>query len=276
MLYWIGNYFNTDLDIAIKNFDSWREWQRHQPKIHYIESNLSSYICQKPGYKNPYIRYCFGDFENLYYMPENCKEIAYYEMLLSTYDQCKGYLRSIKGDHLGINLLRKVVKDKNSDELYNHDFKIYDYNYTIIHAHTVSYFSLSTLIMFFVSNYMHAKSYNSDHFPSIVLEECKNVYNKKIYGDIAYVKSNHDLPKSTTISIKAKENNTRTCNSWHGPFIQSNINKCTHCSRICDNYWGKHKLCLNCNLYEVCSECAGQKFIIGSDQYPKCILHQNL
>lgn len=275
MITWIGNYFNTELEIAIKNFDSWEEWQKSQLKIHYIESNLSSYIYQKPGYKNPYIKYCFGDFENIYYMPENINEITYFTLLLTTYDRCKGYLRSFKGDLTGINLLRKVVKDKNSDELYNHDFKIYDYNYTIIHAHTVSYFSLSTLIMYLVSNYMHFKSYNSDHFPHIDLELCKIAYNTKIYGDIIYVNSNKELPKSNIISIKTKETNVRPCNSWHGKQV-STINKCINCNRVCDSYWSKHKLCLNCHLYEVCSVCAGQKFSVGADQYPKCVLHQNM
>jgi hypothetical protein len=275
MITWIGNYFNTELEIAIKNFDSWEEWQKSQLKIHYIESNLSSYIYQKPGYKNPYIKYCFGDFENIYYMPENINEITYFTLLLTTYDRCKGYLRSFKGDLTGINLLRKVVKDKNSDELYNHDFKIYDYNYTIIHAHTVSYFSLSTLIMYLVSNYMHFKSYNSDHFPHIDLELCKIAYNTKIYGDIIYVNSNKELPKSNIISIKAKETNVRPCNSWHGKQV-STINKCTNCNRVCDSYWSKHKLCLNCHLYEVCSICAGQKFSVGADNYPKCCIHQNM
>lgn len=275
MISWIGNYFNTELENAIKNFDSWESWQKSQLKIHYIESNLSDYIYKKTGYKNSYIKYCFGDFENIYYMPENINEIAYFTLLLSTYDRCKGYLRSFKGDLTGINLLRKVVKDKNSDELYNHDFKIYDYNYTIIHAHTVSYFSLSTLIMYLVSNYMHFKSYNSDHFPHIDIELCKIAYNNKIYGDIIYINSNRELPRSNIISIKTKENNTHPSNSWHGKSVNT-INKCSNCNRVCDAYWGKHKLCLNCHLYEVCSVCGGQKFSVGTDGYPLCVLHQNM
>lgn len=277
MLEWIGSYFNTELDNALKNFEYWQEWQKTQPKIHYIESNLSNYIYQKPGYKNVYIRYCFGDFENIYYMPENCNEFTYFNLLLSTYDRCKGYLRPIKGDHIGISLLRKVVKDKNTDELYHHNFKIYDYNYTQIHAHTVSYFSLSTLIMFFVSNYMHFKSYNSDHFPHIDMNLCKVTYNNKIYGDITYVNSNKDLPKSNTINIKQKEKDViRTFNSCPNTYMANNVNKCSNCTRICDNLWSTHKVCLNCHLYVVCSVCAGEKFTVGNDSYPRCVLHQNL
>lgn len=276
MLNWIGTYFNTELENATKNFDIWEEWQKSQLKIHFIESNLSPYIYQKSGYKNPYIKYCFGDFENIYYMPENINEITYFTLLLSTYDNCKGYLRSVKGDIAGINLLRKVVKNKNSDELYNHDFKIYDYNYTVIHAHTVVYFSLSTLIMYLVSNYMHFKSYNSDHFPYVDIDLCKSVYNNKVYGDIIYVNSNKELPKSNTISIKNRESNTRTVNSWHGKQTISNVNKCSHCNRVCDAYWSKNKLCLNCHLYEVCSICGGQKFSVGSDGYQRCALHVNM
>lgn len=276
MINWIGSYFNNELDNAIKNFETWEEWQKSQLKIHFVESNLSLYVTKKPGYKNPYIRYCFGDFENIYYMPENYNEIAYFTLLLSTYDNCKGYLRSIKGDHIGINLLRNVVKNKNSDELYNHDFKIYDYGYTTIHAHTVSYFSLSTLIMFFVSNYMHYKSYNSDHFPYVDIEFCKKAYNNKVFGDITYINSNKDLPKSNTISINKPKDTPRVTNSWHGQLIQSNVNKCSNCNRVCDSLWSTHKLCLNCHLYEVCSVCAGEKWTVGTDQYPKCRIHGNL
>ena len=273
MFNWIGNYFSNEN--TIKLYDSWEEWQKGQLKIHYIESNLSSYISPKPGHKNPYIKYCFGDFENIYYMPENINEMAYFTLLLSTYDRCKGYLRSFKGDSAGIDILRKVIKIKNSDELYNHDFKIYDYNCSVIHAHTVSYFSLSTLIMYLISNYMHYKSYNSDHFPHIDIEMCKIAYYNKKFGEIIYINSNKDLVRSNIINIKTKESNSRTCNSWHGQQLKS-VNKCSNCNRVCDAYWSKHKLCLNCHLYEVCSICSGEKFSVGADGYPKCCIHQNL
>ena len=276
MFNWIGNYFSSENTIKI--FESWIEWQKIQPKSHYVESTLSTYITPKPGHKNPYIKYCFGDFENIYYMPEHINEMAYFTLLLNTYDRCKGYLRSIvKGDLTGIDLLRRVIKAKNSDELYNHDFTIYDYNCSILHGHTIAYHSLSTLIMYLVSNYMHYKSYNSDHFPHIDIELCKTAYFNKIFGDVMFISSNKDLPKSNTIIIKKEIKNdiTRTCNSWHGQHINSSVNKCSHCKRVCDSYWSKHKLCLNCHLYEVCSVCAGEKFSVGVDGYPLCIIHKN-
>jgi hypothetical protein len=105
---------------------------------------------------------------------------------------------------------------------------------------------------------------------------CKNTYHKKIFGEISYVNSNKDLPKSNTINIKQKEALSRTTNSWHGQQLSNNINKCTNCTRVCDGLWGAHKVCLNCHLYVVCSICSGEKFTVGADSYPRCVLHQNL
>ena len=274
MLKWMGSYFNTEMETATQNFLAWEEWQQKQSKTHYIESYLSPYIPPKPGYKNLYFRYCFGDFENLIYMPETCNEGNYFNLLINTYDKCKGYLRSLKGDHLGMSLLRKAVADKNCDELYNHNFHIYNYNYTSIHAHTVAQFSLSTLIMLLVSNYMHAKSYNSDHFPHIDIDLCKNAYNTKVFGDITYV--NTTVVRGSAMNIKKSDAiGTRHCNSWPGP-VHHLPNKCTNCSRICENFWGNNKHCLDCHLYKVCFICGGQLFAIGKDNYPRCMIHQNL
>lgn len=276
MLSWIGNYFNTELEIAIQNFKLWESWQQKQSKTHYVESYLGSYIPSKPGYKNMYIRYCFGDFENLIYMPESCNEFTYFALLLSMYDKSKGYLRTVvKGDCTGISLLRKVVHMKNTDELYNHDFTIYSYEYDKIHGHTVAHHSLSTLLMLFVSNYMHFKSYNSDHFPHIDNDVCKNAYNNKNFGDITYVKPVKPLIRGSSIPIKKSDVVTRNGNSWPGP-INTLSNKCLNCTRICDSFWGKNNHCLDCHLYKVCFVCGGQLFTIGNDRLPRCCLHQNL
>lgn len=271
------NYFFNQTDKL--NFDAWLKWQQSQSTLHFIDSNLSSYIHFKPGYKNIYIRYCFGDFENIYILPENCQtELTYITLLLSTYDKCKGYGRTIKGDTNGIYLLREVIKSKNLDELYYHDFKQYFYDYGKIHAHTVAYFSLSTLIMFFLSNYMHYKSYNSDNFPHIDMALCKNVYNKKVYGDITYVVSHKDIVKSNNIDIKPKDivKDVKPFNSWPMNNVTIDTTKCSNCKRACDKTWGKLKVCLDCHLYQVCFICGGQKIIIHDDNYPRCILHKNV
>lgn len=266
MLNWL---FNTQ----DQSYESYKLWQDKQPQSHFITSQLHAYIYPKSGYKDPHVRYTFGDFENLIYMPEQCNEFSYFNLLLNMYDKCKGYLRSLKGDHEGITLLRKVITVNNSDELYNHDFTKYEYPYQYLHGHTIAYFSLSTLILFFVSNYMHYKSYRSDRFPHIHIDICKNAYHNKVYGDIAYVPSIKSS-KSITIPAKSKEKEVvKVCQSW--PNMVSTTNKCTNCSRICDNFWGNHKSCLDCHLYKVCFVCGGLMFTIGKNGHPLCILHQN-
>ena len=272
MLNWIGSYFTSELEIAIQNFELWETWQKNQTKTHFIESYLTSYIPPKSGYKNMYYRYCFGDFENLIYMPETCNDLTYFTLLISTYDKSKGYLRTIKGDSNGISLLRKVVNLKNCDELYNHNFNIYSYPYDRIHAHTVALNSLSTLLMMLVSNYMHFKSYNSDHFPHIDVELCKGAYNNKVFGDITYVNATKII--RAPIPIKKPETVVRNCNSWPGKSTVLS-NKCTNCTRVCDQLWGLNNHCLDCHLYKVCSVCGGQMFTVGRDSHPKCVLHQN-
>ena len=231
---------------------------------------LANYVSIKNGAKSPQLKYCFGSFENLIYMPESMQTIPYFTLLLSTYDQCKGYIRSFKGDPVGITLLRNAIKCNNIDDLYNHNFAIYAYDYTKIHAHTVTYFSLSTLILFFVSNYMHYKSYNSYMFDHIDLNKCKEAYKKKVYGDFSYA-------VSSPIPIKIiPKNEIKSINSWPGTLSEVvPPNRCTHCSRICEHFWGKHKHCLDCHLYKVCSICGGEKIMVATDNYPRCILHQH-
>lgn len=270
----IHYYLSTDLELALENFKVWQEWQNKQPTSHYIDCSLQSAIPTKPGFKNLYVKYCFGCFENLIYLPEHCEPIRYFALLLSVYDQCKGYGRSLKGDPHGITLLRKVIKTQNLDFLYEHDFKIYAYQYTTLHAHTVAHFSLSTLFLFLVSHYMHFKSYNSNIFPHIDYDLCKNAYNVKSFGDISFVQN-----KSTAIKIKSKEDLVykQTCHSWPGINNTAPVQqKCEHCERVCENYWGNHKHCLDCHLYKVCRVCGGELFCIGKDNYPRCVLHQNM
>jgi hypothetical protein len=265
---------SSDLELALENFKAWEEWQKKQLPSHFMDCQLQQYVPTKPGFKNLYAKYCFGTFDNLIYLPEHCEPIRYLTLLLSIYDQCKGYARFIvKGDPTGIALLRKVIKTNNLDFLYEHEFKIYAYDYTVLHAHTVAYHSLSTLILFLVSNYMHFKSYKSDIFPHIDYDLCKQAYQNKVFGDIAYVQTH----KSTSaIKIKAKTDlvANKTCNSWPNNAVISQL-KCEHCERICENYWGQHKHCLDCHLYKVCSVCGGSSFSIGKDNYPRCVLHQN-
>ena len=277
MLDWIGSYFTTNND----QFQTWLQWQNKQLHSHFISSQYGVYINKKAGQRNVYFRYCFGDFDNLIYQPENVNEVNYIILLLDVYDKCKGYKRTLVGDHEGITLMRAAAETKKIDALYAFDFSPFSIPYHQLHAHTVAYFSLSTLILFLLSNYLHLKSYSNDIFPSININLCKNAYNNKVFGDIAYVVThNKIIPKTTTTSIdiqKPKDTVTRPCNSWPGP-INNTINKCVNCKCVCENYWGEHKHCLNCHLFLVCFYCGSNTIFSISKKsgYPLCLLHQNM
>ncbi|HSW76425.1 MAG TPA: hypothetical protein VLG50_05245 [Candidatus Saccharimonadales bacterium] len=284
MLSWIGNYFNTEVVIAQQNFKMWQEWQNKQDSQHYLTSISSLYINQKANRKNIYHCYCFGDFENLIYTPEQCNEIDYISMLIHVYDNSKGYLRSVKGDIVGIKMLRTILVDQNMDPLYHFDFAPYMYPYDQIHAHTVAYFSLSTIILFLVSNYMHIKSYNADQFPSININLCKNAFTTKVFGDISYTVSRNNIPivqkQSANIDIESVKNKdaVRVCHSWPGANHAAPINRCTNCKAVCENYWGTHKHCLNCHLYKVCFICGSDAVfsVSNRDNFLRCRLHINM
>jgi hypothetical protein len=277
MLSWLLGYNTNELEVAAQNFKIWEEWQKTALlPSHYIDHYLYKYIPTKPGYKNMYIKYCFGCFENLIYLPENYHINKYLILLIDIYDKNKGYIRSLKGDPVGISLVRKAIKTNNMDELYLHDFKMYAYDYSTIHAHTVAYFSLSTLLLFLISNYLHYNSYQSEAFPHIDQELCKTAYFAKSFGDITYI---NPINKSLSIDIKQVKNtdkiSNKTFNSWPSITTASVPNKCEHCERTTENHWGKFKSCLDCHLYVICNICGGEKYSIGADNMPKCILHKN-
>lgn len=278
MITWLlDNIYYKDLETAQKNFAYWTEWQQKQPSNHFVDCNLTSYIPVKRGLNSIPIKYCFGCFSNLIYKPEDCDVFAYINSLLTIYDNCKGYSRMmIKGDNAGIALLRKIVKDKKLDELYQHNFQLYNYNYKVLHGHTVGYFSLSTLIMFFLSNYMYYYSSNLDYFPFIDQEICKDIYQAKVFGELCFI---NQVTKSNSIGIVKKidkiDKRTNNVHSW--PSIANFANatvKCQACNRVAESLWNE-KHCLDCHLYKVC-HCGGQPFTTNKDGYPVCILHKNM
>lgn len=272
------DWFNTYLVSNETPFQNWLTWQNKQSHSHFVSSPWASFINKKTGQRNPYTRYCFGDFDNLIYQPEQVSDINYITLLLDVYDKCKGYKRTLVGDYEGITLMRNALLEKKLDHLYTFDFTPYDYPYSQIHAHTVAYHSLTTLILFFLANYLHLKSYNHDRYPSININLCKNAYNSKVFGDIAYVISNSALvPKTQNITIQKPKDSARPCNSWPGP-VNNNLLKCSHCKCVCENYWGNHKHCLNCHLFRTCLVCGSDTIfsVSSKDGYGRCILHQNM
>lgn len=275
MITWLRDtYYKVDVESAQKNFAYWAEWQEKQPSSHFIECALSSYIPLKSGLNTIYMKYCFGHFSNLIYMPENCDIYAYINSLITIYDTCKGYVRTFKGDPIGIELMRKIIKDKKTDELYSHDFQCYNYNYKMLHGHTVGYHSLSTLLMFFLSNYMYYYSSCNDYFPYIDIDICKDIYNNKNFGDLCYINQVKKSTSSINIKMPEKKDKNITYNSWPSVINNANTSKCESCERVCENFWGKKRHCLDCHLYKVCKECGGQVFTKNKEGYPVCILHQ--
>lgn len=252
MLQWLGSYFTSDYEV-------WLKWQDKQNKSHYVESTCT---IQPKVNHNLYLKYCFGDFENLIFTPEQCSEMQYFTLLINTYDQCKGYLRNIKGESAGIALIRNAIKDNNFKELYQYPFTTYPYYE--LHAHTVAYFSLSTLLLFLASNYSHYKNQNCPH---INMELCKKAYQSKKFGEIA-----NPILKSSQIAITQPKQEIRQCHSW--PTHELSL-KCAHCNRVAERLWGTLQHCLDCHLYKVCVVCGGELFSIGPDNYPRCILHQH-
>lgn len=275
MITWLlANYYKVDLETAKKNFVYWQTWQASQSSSHFVDCALADYIPKKSGPNAIYFKYCFGYYSNLIYTYEHGAVFSYIDSLLTIYDACKGYIRTCKGDPLSIELMRKVVKDKKTDELYSHDFRCYDYDYRVLHGHTVGYHSLSTLLMFFLSNYMYHCSGENDFFPHIDIDICKEVYDNKTFGDLCYI---NQVKKTTSnINIRIPEKKDKVIyNSWPSVINNANTAKCESCDRVCDNFWGKRKHCLDCHLYRVCKECGGQVFTKNKEGYPVCILHQH-
>lgn len=278
MINWVVNYYNksADVDTAQQTFAYWLEWQEKQTSAHFVDCALASYIPIKSGLNTIYMKYCFGLYSNLIYMPEHCEIFAYINSLITIYDACKGYVRTLKGDPIGIVLMRKVITDRKVDALYVHDFQCYNYNYKVLHGHTVGYHSLSTLFMFFLSNYMYYYSSCNDYFPYIDIDACKDVYNNKHFGDICYINQVKKTTSSINIKLPEKKEKSIAYNSWPSVMNNANTSKCESCERVCENFWGKKRHCLDCHLYKVCKECGGQVFTKDKSGYPVCVIHMNL
>jgi hypothetical protein len=266
---------------------TWLEWQQRQPPSHYEKSDIFQYyLTYHPGFQPPvgsvikercsgYYRYCFGDFAAIIVNPEpGSNAIEYFSLLLDIYDTCKGITRRLTGDPVGISLLRQVIQRKSLSPLFNHDFNDYAYNYAQIHAHTVSQYSLSTLIMRFVSNYM-SQTKTREYYPFIMLDVCQKAYDNCVYGEPRRLLSMQ--PSSAAVAIKPShrpvEEESRAF-SW--PRDISTCLRCRKCLRITENIYGSFSACLDCHMKRICSICGDQAVIIGGDELPKCYIHQTM
>jgi hypothetical protein len=277
----ITNWITRTNTSAQDEWTTWEEWQRHQYPSHYEKSDIFQYyLSSRPqfqppkyscvtGYNSKYYIYCFGDFAALLVNPHGgANIIEYFSLLLDVYDICKGCSRRVIGDPIGIAILREVIIKRKLDPLQKCDFNNYAYPYNKIHAHTVTQYSLSTLIMLLVSNYLNHIA-TRGHYPSINSSLCQKAYDECIFGSpIALPTTSSPV---TIQQIKPKNEETHGF-SW--PRDQASCLRCKTCSRVTENIWGNFDSCLDCHLKRICSICGGQAVIITTDGFPKCAIHQ--
>ena len=251
-------------------WDTWEVWQRSQPPSHYEKSDIFQYYLSfRPQFRasknyDVYYTYCFGDFATFIFNPSLGDNVPdFCTLLLDFYDTCKGVSRRITGDPSGISTLREVVKKGSVIPLHAHDFNQYIYDYTLIHAHTVAQYSLSTLLMRLVANFMHNVSSYGD-YPEIAIVECQKAYDNYCFGG------------RSRVSLTTAHININEPKSSSFPFDTSICSRCHVCNRVSENLWGTFNACLDCHTKRICSECSLTAVVISSDNLPKCSLHQNL
>src|SRR3972149_4705421 len=220
-------------------WNTWDEWQRRQPPIHFEKSDMFSYFISKHpdfrpmpynvlmGYGADYFKYCFGDFTQFIVNPNGgVNALEYFSLLLSLYDTCKGVSRRLTGDPAGISLIRQSVDGKSLIPLIEHNFNQYAYDYSMIHAHTVVQYSLSSLIMRLVSHYM-SQVCAKGKFPQITFGECRKAHTGCVFGSHADITP----PKSQPIDITQKDTNVPESQGSSWPRDYSRCVRCKVCTR---------------------------------------------
>lgn len=278
--------FNSMLYIFGYNKD-WQDWQEKQPQAFFDHSPIFDYY--KNNSKSPwnieemefsvlsqkslseteiYYKYAFGDFSPFFF-PNYCNVdiFAFFGILLDLYDVCKGYSRYIFGDNEAISSLRKLYTSKDNALVAKYDFSQHVYNYNIIHAHTVAYFSLSTLIMTIASNFIGRKvTSNPQYHITISFEYCKAAFDEELFG----IPRNKISPRTSPIPINGKQKFINCSRSL--PIVKQS--KCSKCFRLSEGTWGKFHCCLDCHLKKICSSCgADAQGRSASDDMPKCSFH---
>lgn len=265
---------------------SWLEWQKKQPVTLFEKCELFDYYLSKrpnflssdlpyssclTSYNKKHYVYCFGDFAILIATSNSGGRnvVDFISVLLDIYDTCKGYFRAFKGDAAGISLLREVVAKRNISVLNSHNFNQYNYPYNKIHAHTVAQFSLSTLLMKVLSDYLIMIT-NNQTCSSIEVGLCKKAFDANEFGKVLEAKTTNSIG----INIQqAKVRGTPKINSW--PQIENDFEqRCSVCQRVSESLWSQFSLCLDCYLKRRCSKCGKEAIIIGVDSLPKCNIHQ--
>lgn len=229
--------------------NGWIEWQKAQKACHFSNSYLYQYFLTHGKYFAPlkysvdntpqrsYYKYCFGDFTNLIVTAATNDDLAsYVDRLLAIYDICKGFMRTYVKEPEGISILRK----QDISLIIKHDFHQYDFDYTKLHAHTVAVYSLSTLLMLLLSNYL-AWLYPSSRYTKIDLNKCIGAVDNKVFGEPHVYINPYTMAKSSYINI-IKTEDVQVSTSC--PTYLSSVS-CSKCKNIVYNDYGSG-LCFFC------------------------------
>jgi hypothetical protein len=215
--------------------DSWITWQTSQAPSHFRDCPIADkyfreHSEQRLEAEQLCASYCFGRFTHFIRFPFHisCPELrAIITNLLELYNSCKGIRRRIFGDSAPIIMLREAIETSEGwCVLTRHDFTPYDYDYTRIHAHTVAYFSLSTLIMRIVAHYLHYTTFGRDKH-EIVLSKCRRTRELLIFG----------LPL-------VLEDGSNTV-----------VYICGNCGKTFNEVYGRFHCCFQCHQNCVCRIC---------------------
>lgn len=289
----LQNFFTFSTASINEDWAIWEEWQRNQPQSHYKKSEIFTYfIRHNPGFIIPdtsaihhcgseQYEYCFGEFTKFLIVNNQGGDfIEYFTLLLKLYDTCKGSSRWIRGDPQGINILRQSVIKSDLSLFSLHDLTQYAYDYTKIHAHTVVQYSISTLIMLFVSHYFQGLQVNST-CKSITLNKCT-----QCQQSLAFIKKNiipkkqqvQSVQKSDMININRPIQDSSlkmsSCpNVGHGGEYFGF--KCHKCSRTCEGIWGDYDVCIDCYVNRICLVCGNKAIMKATDGLPRCYDHSN-
>jgi hypothetical protein len=279
MLNALASFLKWNIEKEVHNeWIKWENWQKIQAPVHYEKSEIFHYyLTYRPDFQPPfdsvvhnsvaslYYSYCFGDFTVFLVNPTLGSDVLkYIAFLLDFYDVCKGFSRRVIGDPYNISILRTVLEKRNLYPLYNHDFSQYGYDYSKIHAHTVVQYSLSTLIMRFIGNFLYLSN-TRGNFLDINIKLCQEAFVGYYFG---YPKKTET---SSPIYIQKPTEEFRS-SSW--PRDNASCLRCKICNRVTENFWGNFQACIDCHLKRICSICSLPPIIISSDNLPKCISHQ--
>jgi hypothetical protein len=240
--------------------DNWLKWQSCQKKEHfqssdiytYYKKNRTNFSTNKNYYTNPVYRYCFGDYSYLLVNPKDinapCTTIVeYIALIIDFYDVCKGITRRFTWDPEVISMLRSVIRENNISLLKRYNFEVHHYDYCKLHAHTVAQYSISTLLGFFVSNYLDFfKETLFVEFPKINIFFCQKALIEKSFGSGAIAES--FVKSSSMIDIVSSKPPTKEPRWYSWPTDKTNFLYCLACKRVTEKHWGEGCLCLDCHV----------------------------